>query len=146
MSTPQPDIPIYGSVIELQPTLRASRIQANENGERFCLPTLLPAVRGYKRLALRSVHLISNGAGCYLSALESDGPQWSPDPLAAVSGGLSWLSSTVGAARLHRLREQRPELALGLALVMLRATAPGAWEVAHVFDFSRQASSERLIP
>ena len=67
----------------------------------------------------RSLHVITDGAGQYLCALEQGQPVFTPMPTRAIRAGLSWVNSTVAAERCQALRELLPDSPWGIALVEL---------------------------
>jgi hypothetical protein len=92
---------------------------------------------------MRSMHCIVNSRGEVLTGLRGADLDWSRNPLDAVASGHAWLSSTVAAARLHRLRDLLPIATLGLQLIVLRADGKGGWDVVNTREFSMSSRQEQ---
>ena len=116
---------------------------AAANNERFCSPISPAAGRSWKPPLMRSMHCIINSKGEVLTGLRGAALNWSQNPLDAVASGHAWLSSTVAAARLHRLRDMLPIATLGLQLIVLRADGQGGWEVVNTHEFSMSSRQEQ---
>lgn len=96
---------------------------------------------------MRSMHCIVNADGKVLTGLRGASADWSDNPLDAVAAGHAWLSSTVAAARLHRLRDLMPIETLGLQLIVMRQSGSD-WEVVNTREFSmssRQAERKAEV-
>jgi len=92
---------------------------------------------------MRSMHCIVNSKGEVLTGIRGAVLYWSQNPLDAVASGHAWLSSTVAAARLHRLRDLLPIKTLGLQLIVLRADGEGGWNVVNTREFSMSSRQEQ---
>ena len=92
---------------------------------------------------MRSMHCIVNSKGEVLTGLRGADLDWSQNPLDAVASGHAWLSSTVAAARLHRLRDLLPIQTLGLQLIVLRVDGQGGWDVVNTREFSMSSRQEQ---
>jgi hypothetical protein len=88
------------------------------------------------------MHCIVRSSGEVLTGIRGADLEWSANPLDAVASGHAWLSSTVAAARLHRLRDLLPIATLGLQLIVLRADGQGGWNVVNTREFSLSSRQE----
>lgn len=143
MSKVQPTTTIYRSAIALANDTGSSVIQERESAERCFSHTSTDAERRWKPPVMRSMHCITNTAGEVLTGIQGNSLQWSSNPLDAVASGHAWLSSTVAAARLHRLRDLLPIATLGLALIVLRQAGDGEWEVVNTREFGMSSRQEQ---
>ena len=143
MSTLQVNHPNFTSTPILQSMLTPYEILENESAER-CSGLMSPCSRrSYRPRVMRSAHCITNERGEFLIDLTDAVPLWSTDPLLAMASSHAWLSSTVAAARLHRLREVLPMQMLGLALVVMSRQPNGEWKVISTNGFGRSSLQEQ---
>lgn len=118
-------------------------IQDCESEEKCSLLISTDAEPRWKPPVMRSMHCITNTRGEVLTGIRGANLDWSQNPLDAVASGHAWLSSTVAAARLHRLRDLLPIATLGISLVVLRQAGDGEWEVLNTREFGMSSRQEQ---
>ena len=144
MSSLQQQVQSYRSAIALANDIESSETREPESAALCSLHTSTDAARHWKPPVMRSMHCITNSRGEVLTGIRGADLRWSTNPLDAVASGHAWLSSTVAAARLHRLRDLLPITTLGLSLIVLRQVGgEGEWEVVNTREFGMSSRQEQ---
>ena len=143
MSNVPPTTPICRSAIAPANATGSSVIQERENAERCFSHISTDPEHNWRRPVLRSMHCITNEKGEVVRGIRGNSLEWSSNPLDAVVSGHAWLSSTVAAARLHRLRDLMPITTLGISLIVLRQAGDSEWEVVNAREFGMSSRQEQ---